>query len=57
MTGPTQTTRRAPIDVMDDVLRPLLGSMAGTSAAVSCWLALRKAGWLQDEPMEDVADD
>ena len=43
------TDRRGAFDVLDEVLRPLLGSLEGSSAAMSCWLALRRAGWLMDE--------
>jgi hypothetical protein len=53
----SQTTdRRSPIDIMDDVLRPHLGSLEATSAAVRCWHALRRGGWLQDEPLEPLED-
>ena len=35
-----------PIDLMDEVLRPLLGSMRATTTAVTLWQKLRKAGHL-----------
>lgn len=55
-TSRTTDERRAPIDIMDGVLRTHLGSHEATTAAVRCWHALRKAGWLQDEPLEPVED-
>lgn len=42
---PQDHPRRSAIDIMDDVLRPALGSMAATSAAVTCWHALRREGY------------
>lgn len=37
------------IDIVDEVLRPLLGSDAATSTAVTIFHRLRKAGLLVDE--------
>jgi len=51
----SQTTKRAhPIDILDAVLNPFLGSLPATSAAMSCWLALRRAGYLADASMEET---
>ena len=35
-----------PIDLMDEVLRPLLGSMQATTTAVTLWQKLRRTGHL-----------
>lgn len=55
--GPPQTVRterKHPIDIIDGVLRPLLGSHPGTTAAVSTWIALRRDGYLMDAPEVEI---
>lgn len=50
------SARQHPIDIIDSVLRPLLGSLPGTEAAVSVWAALRRAGYLTDAPESEEND-
>lgn len=48
MSDKTSVQQPSVIDVIDEILRPLLGSLKGTSTALDIFLALRRAGLLKE---------
>lgn len=47
--SPSHPLSAHPIDLMDEILKPLLGSMKATQTAVTIWHRLRKAGYLPED--------